>query len=133
MQSQHRKFTDSWFLFWRSQEARRGLANVYRRLELLNAEVDVGSLAEEQLSFLTNYRACGMKLSSRSGRLRPDIALVLRLTPLSQCSLRITCKRHMGLVNQQMGRKGCPQTGSGRPRIKQPSEACRSNEDVAEV
>jgi len=41
---QNTKFNSSWFLFWRSQKAREDLANVYRTLGLLKADVDVGGL-----------------------------------------------------------------------------------------
>jgi len=60
---QNIKFNKSWFLFWRSKEAREDLANVYKTLELLKADVDVGGLVEKKLTFLTNYRAWRKRFS----------------------------------------------------------------------
>ena len=47
MESQHRKLAASWFPLWRSREARADLDDDYYRIMFLNADVDVGRLAEK--------------------------------------------------------------------------------------
>jgi len=45
--SQEAKFRGSWFLLWRSKEAREELADLYERLGDLKADIRVGCLVEK--------------------------------------------------------------------------------------
>jgi len=132
MESQHRKFSTSWFLLFRSQKARADLDDDCYRIVLLNADVDVGGLAEKSYhQSLTNYSVCTTKSSSGSRRIHPNLPLSQR-TPslLSQCSLSLTCKQRTGLVNQQISRKGYVRrqgvVGLGLSNLVKHAEATRT-------
>ena len=63
--SQESKFQRSWFLFWRSKEARDELANLYRRLEHLKADIRVGGSVENIWCFSQVIQSVKMEISSR--------------------------------------------------------------------
>ena len=60
--SQESKFRRSWFLFWRSKEARKELADLYRRLEHLKADIRVGGLVEKIWRFSQVIQSVEMEI-----------------------------------------------------------------------
>ena len=73
MESQHSKFADSWFLFWRSQEAREDLANACYGIVLLNANIRVGGSVEKIWHFLQVIQSVSMEVVNSVGlKIRED-------------------------------------------------------------
>ena len=60
--SQEMRFGRSWFLFWRSEEAREELADLYRRLERLKADIRVGGLVEKIWRFPQAIQSVEMEI-----------------------------------------------------------------------